>query len=75
MLSISREFCFLYFLAASKINGRYSLLNGFTAFSTKLSKTCHTFVPLQVKMIAFFLNVDAAPLRISELEGLVFFIF
>ena len=48
---------------------------GLMPFSQGLGKTCHTFVPLQVKMIVFFLNVDAAPLRISELEGLVFFIF
>ena len=48
---------------------------GLLTFSQGLGKTCPTFVPLQVKMIAFLLNVYAAPLRISELEGLVFFTF
>ena len=48
---------------------------GLMPFSQGLGKTCHTFVPLQVKMIVFFLNADAAPLRISELEGFVFFTF
>ena len=48
---------------------------GLLTFSQGLGKTCHTFVPLQVKMIAFFLNIDAAPLRISELESLAFFTF
>ena len=48
---------------------------GLLPFSQGLGKTCHTFVPLQVKMIVFFLNADAAPLRISELEGFVFFTF
>ena len=48
---------------------------GLLPFSQGLGKTCHTFVPLQVKMIVFFLNADAAPLRIRELEDLVFFTF
>ena len=48
---------------------------GLLPFSEGVGKTRHTFVPLQVKMIVFFLNVYTTPLRISELERLVFFTF
>ena len=47
---------------------------GLLPFSQGLGKTCHKR-STSSKDDFFFLNADAAPLRISELDDLVFFTF